>query len=275
MLGTNFPTLFFLTRGIKTHNFKPFENAIAQFQDAPSGVAQVSHLHRLDESRHMATALHIARLSNHILEQQNFESRQLFKAAVHAAWPKDRMAEYRIAYWSTVLKEDRAFNAMDAARAMEEQTKLKLLRKQQKVEGFLRKTAKRSAHLRAAAAEVRRQNNPPPASSGTLVMASRRPTTAPLVTALGGRSSAALAACGAGSCSSTASVKRRHSASGVRAGRNHCVIRWADSTTFQSVSASSASAHPLPRVITSTLRSPAMISSAEGASARRAGHGLS
>ncbi len=59
-----------------------------------------------------------------------------------------------------------AFNAMDAARAMEEQTKLKLLRKQQKVEGFLRKTAKRSAHLRAAAAEVRRQNNPPPASSG-------------------------------------------------------------------------------------------------------------
>jgi len=109
LLGNNFPTLFFLTRGIKTHNFKPFENAIAQFEDAPSGVAQVSHLHRLDESRHMGTALHIARLSNHILERESFESRRLFQAAVHAAWPKNRMSEYRIGYWTTVLKTSPTF----------------------------------------------------------------------------------------------------------------------------------------------------------------------
>jgi hypothetical protein len=68
LLGANFPTLFFLTRGMKTHNFKPFENAIASFEEAPDNVRMISHLHRLDESRHMATSLYLAKLSNVVLE---------------------------------------------------------------------------------------------------------------------------------------------------------------------------------------------------------------
>ena len=109
LLGSNFPTLFFLTRGMKTHNFKPFENGIAQFKEGPQGVSRVSHLHRLDESRHMATALHIARLSNTILDTLNWESQTLFKAAIHAAWPKARQAEYRITYWKTALYQANIF----------------------------------------------------------------------------------------------------------------------------------------------------------------------
>lgn len=103
VLGTNFPTLFFLIRGLKTHNYKPFENAIANFDEAPKGVRKVSHLHRLDESRHMATALHISRLSKEILGSTNWESRRLFKLAVDLAWPKNRMAEYRLQYWRTAF----------------------------------------------------------------------------------------------------------------------------------------------------------------------------
>ena len=110
LLGSNFPTLFFLTRGLKTHNFKPFENAIAQFSDGPAGVCRISHLHRLDESRHMATALNIAHLSNTILDTVNWESKQLFKVAVHSAWPKNRPIEYRQAYWKTVLEQATIFS---------------------------------------------------------------------------------------------------------------------------------------------------------------------
>lgn len=109
MLGNNFPTLFFLIRGLKTHNYKPFENAIAQFDEAPKWVSQISHLHRLDESRHMATALHIARLSKEILGTTNWESRRLFKLAVDLAWPKNRMAEYRMQYWRTAFYEGNVF----------------------------------------------------------------------------------------------------------------------------------------------------------------------
>jgi len=105
MLGPNFPTLFFLTRGLKTHNFKPFENAIASFKEGHHGVSQVSHLHRLDESRHMATALNIAKYSNEVLESLPYESRLIFRAAIKAAYPKGRMTKYRLAYWRHVLDE--------------------------------------------------------------------------------------------------------------------------------------------------------------------------
>ena len=103
ILGANFPTLFFLTRGMKTHHFKPFENAIANHTEAPIGIREVSHLHRLDESRHMATALYIAQLSNQILNKVPNDSRILFELAIRAAWPKDRMWEYRIRYWKSAL----------------------------------------------------------------------------------------------------------------------------------------------------------------------------
>lgn len=104
LLGSNFPTLFFLTRGIKTHNFKPFENAIANHEPTPSGIREVSHLHRLDESRHMATALNIARLSAVILDDLPNDSRLLFKMALKAAWPTNRMWDYRVQYWSAALE---------------------------------------------------------------------------------------------------------------------------------------------------------------------------
>lgn len=104
LLGSNFPTLFFLTRGMKTHHFKPFENAIAHNPETPEGIREVSHLHRLDESRHMATALYIARLSNEILDKVPNDSRLLFELAIRAAWPKNRMWEYRVQYWSNALE---------------------------------------------------------------------------------------------------------------------------------------------------------------------------
>jgi hypothetical protein len=112
VLGRNFPTLFFLTRGIKTHNFKPFENAIASYKDAPEGIRMVSHLHRLDESRHMATALYLAKLSNRVLEAVPEEGRLLLKAGVRAAWPRGRVVETRLAYWRTVLDEAAPYSSV-------------------------------------------------------------------------------------------------------------------------------------------------------------------
>jgi len=111
-LGPHFPALFFLARGLKTHNFKPFENAIATWDEGPEGIRTISHLHRLDESRHMATSLWIARLANDVLDEAPFESRTLFRAAVHAAWPPGRMAESRIGYWRTVLDEAPIFQTV-------------------------------------------------------------------------------------------------------------------------------------------------------------------
>ncbi len=110
LLGPNFPTLFFLIRGLKTHNFKPFENAIAGFEEAPHWVRQVSHLHRLDESRHMATALNIAKWSNEVLGKSSWESKRLFELAVHSAWPKHRMVETRLGYWKIALYQGRIFS---------------------------------------------------------------------------------------------------------------------------------------------------------------------
>lgn len=113
-LGNHFPALFFLARGLKTHNFKPFENAIAGFEEAPKGIREISHLHRLDESRHMATSLWLARLSNEVLDEVPLESRNLIRASVHAAWPRGRMAESRIGYWRVVLDEAPIFQDVPA-----------------------------------------------------------------------------------------------------------------------------------------------------------------
>lgn len=114
-LGNHFPALYFLARGLKTHNFKPFENGIASFEEAPRPIRDISHLHRLDESRHMATSLWIAQYANAVLETAPLESRTLFRAAVHAAWPSGRMAESRIGYWRTVLDEALPFQRLHAA----------------------------------------------------------------------------------------------------------------------------------------------------------------
>lgn len=111
-LGPNFPALFFLSRGLKTHSFKPFENGIATFEEGPAGIREISHLHRLDESRHMGTSLWMARLSNEVLDTAPIESRTLFKAAIQAAWPKGRMAESRIGYWRKVLDEAPIFQTI-------------------------------------------------------------------------------------------------------------------------------------------------------------------
>ena len=72
---------------MKTHNFKPFENA-ANHTETPKGIREVSHLHRLDESRHMATALYIARLSNQILDKTPHDSRLCLKTASDPLGPK-------------------------------------------------------------------------------------------------------------------------------------------------------------------------------------------
>lgn len=105
LLGSNFPTLFFLARGMKTHGFKPFENAITTFDDGHAAMKMISHLHRLDESRHMATSLHLARLSTQVLDTLPRDNRLLFTAAVQAAFPKGRSARYRLDWWRRVLDE--------------------------------------------------------------------------------------------------------------------------------------------------------------------------
>ena len=105
LLGSNFPTLFFLARGMKTHGFKPFENAICTNEEGHAAIRMISHLHRLDESRHMATSLNLARLSADVLDSLPRDNRLLFRMAVQAAFPKGRSADYRLVYWRRVLNE--------------------------------------------------------------------------------------------------------------------------------------------------------------------------
>jgi hypothetical protein len=109
LLGSNFPTLFFLARGMKTHGFKPFENAICSNEEGHAAIRMISHLHRLDESRHMATSLNLARLSNQVLDSLPNDNRTLFRLAVQAAFPKGRSADYRLVYWRRVLDESTIF----------------------------------------------------------------------------------------------------------------------------------------------------------------------
>jgi len=109
LLGKNFPTLFFLIRTIKTVSFKGMENSIAKFDEAPKELQQLSHLHRLDESRHQATALKLSKLSNEVLEQSSWESKRLFKLAIHSAWPNNRLLESRMGFWKRVLFNSEIF----------------------------------------------------------------------------------------------------------------------------------------------------------------------
>ncbi|MDP2309647.1 MAG: hypothetical protein Q8P18_26745 [Pseudomonadota bacterium] len=105
LLGSNFPTLFFLARGMKTHGFKPFENSIVTNDEGHPAIRMISHLHRLDESRHMATSLNLARLSSAVLEALPRDNKLLFRLAVQAAFPRGRSADYRLTYWRRVLNE--------------------------------------------------------------------------------------------------------------------------------------------------------------------------
>ena len=109
LLGRNFPTLFFLIRTIKTVSFKGMENSIARFDESPKVMQQLSHLHRLDESRHQATALKLSKLSNEVLEQSSWESKRLFKLAIHSAWPNNRLLESRMGFWKRVLFNSEIF----------------------------------------------------------------------------------------------------------------------------------------------------------------------
>lgn len=109
LLGSNFPTLYFLARGMKTHGFKPFENAIAQYEEGHPSMRMISHLHRLDESRHMATSLNLARLSTQVLDTLPRDNRHLFSAAVQAAFPHGRSADYRLDFWKRVLRTAQVF----------------------------------------------------------------------------------------------------------------------------------------------------------------------
>ena len=161
LLGKNFPTLFFLIRGLKTHNFKPFENAIASFDDAPKWIRQISHLHRLDESRHMASALHISRLSKDILGKTNWESRRLFAAAVHVAWPKQRMIETRLGYWKTALYTANVFQSVSKADKdalfahIASNTKHNLLHLHQRQEQLTRQANKKIVKLAGLSPELK------------------------------------------------------------------------------------------------------------------------
>jgi uncharacterized protein YciW len=103
LLGSNFPTLFFLARGMKTHGFKPFENAIARYEDGHKTMRMIAYLHRLDESRHMATSLNLARLSTAVLDELPKDNRLLFTIAVNAAFPSGRSHLYPLSYWRRVL----------------------------------------------------------------------------------------------------------------------------------------------------------------------------
>lgn len=103
VMGSNFPTLFFLARGMKTHGMKPFENAITRFEDSHPAIRMISHLHRLDESRHMATSLYLAQLSIAALDTMPKDHAFIFKQAVKAAFPPGRSAVYRLDYWRRVL----------------------------------------------------------------------------------------------------------------------------------------------------------------------------
>lgn len=115
LLGSNFPTLFFLARGMKTHGFKPFENTIAGYEEGHSAIRMISHLHRLDESRHMATSLHLARLSNEVLNTVPRDNRLLFGMAVNAAFPRGRSVRYRLDWWRRVLDTSTVYADIPAA----------------------------------------------------------------------------------------------------------------------------------------------------------------
>lgn len=105
IFGSNFPTLFFLTRGMKSHQFKPFEMAYARNEASHPAMRQLSEMHGWDESRHIATAQHLARLANPLLDNVPQENRLLFRLAMERLFPRGRLADYRVGFWRTVLRD--------------------------------------------------------------------------------------------------------------------------------------------------------------------------
>lgn len=162
LMGSNFPTLYFLARGMKTHGYKPFENAIAGFEDGHPAMRMISHLHRLDESRHMATSLILARLSSQVLDTLPKDNRAVFTAAVQAAFPRGRSAEYRLDFWRRIVRNADVFADVPIAereellRHMEARTPVKLSELHQIQARLTRHANKRIVEEAGLSPELRR-----------------------------------------------------------------------------------------------------------------------
>jgi hypothetical protein len=115
VFGANFPTMFFLARGMKSHCFKPFEIAMARNEAGHPKIRAVSDGHGVDESRHIATSQHLARVSADLLDAIPQENKVLFRLAVSRLFPSGRMEQYRLAFWRDVLFRSRAFAGLDVA----------------------------------------------------------------------------------------------------------------------------------------------------------------
>lgn len=115
VLGSNFPTLFYLNRGLKTHGFQPFERAIASNDETPDGMRELSRLHRLDEARHMATAHQLSAHSREVLDTVARDDRWILQAAMVATWPRGRQHASRLTYWRTILDHSPTFATVPKA----------------------------------------------------------------------------------------------------------------------------------------------------------------
>jgi len=109
IFGSNFPTLFFMTRGMKSHAFKPFEIAYSRHEPSHPAIRALSELHGWDESRHIASAQHLARLANPILDAVPQENQFLFRLAMERLWPRGRVVDYRASYWRRCLAHATVF----------------------------------------------------------------------------------------------------------------------------------------------------------------------
>jgi hypothetical protein len=112
IFGSNFPTLFFLTRGMKSHTFKPFEIAYTRNEESHPAMRQHSAMHGWDESRHIATAQHMCRLANPLLDEVPQENKLLFRLAMERLWPKGRLLEYRVRFWRMCLEDSVIFSSI-------------------------------------------------------------------------------------------------------------------------------------------------------------------
>lgn len=109
IFGSNFPTLFFLTRGMKSHGFKPFELAYSRYEGSHPAMRQLSAMHGWDESRHIATAQHLCRLANPLLDAVPQENKALFRLAMERLWPRGRVVDYRVDFWRSCLFDSAVF----------------------------------------------------------------------------------------------------------------------------------------------------------------------
>jgi len=114
IFGSNFPTLFFLTRGMKSHTFKPFEIAYSRHERSHPAIRELSVMHGWDESRHIATAQHLSRLSAPLLGAAPQENQLLFKMAMQRLWPRDRLVQYRVDFWRRCLSDSAVFATVPA-----------------------------------------------------------------------------------------------------------------------------------------------------------------